>query len=170
MTNNPVYKPYFIRSLNGFKPIIFIGFFAILFVGLLNGGEGIRITLLIGAGLLLITFINSLIKNVFFLRSIEINEETKIVTLTIYRFDYPKKRIEYNINDLKFEIQEIVVVFESYYLKIMDKVDNTSVFRQACVGGWNTKLFVEIIKKLDDINGTSTDISLVKGAYKHGNS
>jgi hypothetical protein len=118
--------------------------------------------------LLLITFIDSLIKNVFFLRTIEINEETKTVTLIIYRFDNPQKRIEYKATDLKFEIQEIVVIFESYYLKIVEKGDNTRVFRQACVGGWNTKLFVEIIKKLDDINGTSTDISLVKGAYKYG--
>ncbi|MDX9783057.1 MAG: hypothetical protein RBT35_08815 [Bacteroidales bacterium] len=168
MIYNAEYKPYIIRSLNGFRPIIFIGFFAMILVGLLNGEAGIKISILIGAAFLLVVFVFSLIENRTYLKSIEIVEETKNITLIIYKYNRFQKRVEFKLSDLKIEIQETVIVYESYYLKITERESGKRVFKQASVGGWNTKLFVDVIKELDKINSTTTDVSYIKGAYKYG--
>ena len=167
MSINPVYRPYIIRSLGGVKPIIVVTIIAVLFVGLLNGRNGFNISLALGLMIFFVVIIVSMIENVIFLRSFEINEETNNITLTLIKFNHHHKTLKIDIDEVKIEIQEKVIVFESYFLRIATKNNDAQIFRQSSVGGWNTKLFIEIIKKIDEINGTTTDVSYVKGAFKY---
>jgi len=167
MNISPVYKSYIVRSLGGVKPIIIVSILAVFFVGLLNGRFGFNISLVLGGVIFLVVMIVSLIENAILLRSFEINEETNTIILTLMKFNHHYKTLKFDIDEVKIEIQERGIVYESYFLKIMIKNNDSQVLRQSSVGGWNTKLFVDIIKKVDEIKGTTTDVSYVKGAFKY---
>jgi hypothetical protein len=166
---NPTYKPYIDRifKINNPLPIV-IGIAGVLIVGIFYGIQGITISIgfcLVFIALLIIT---NAIDNRYFLNSFILNPITKTISLTIVRFNMPYINTQVDIKDVDLEICEKVVVFESYSLKISDKISSKMIINQKCVGGWTTKHFVDIIREVDKITGKKTDVSTVKGAFRYG--
>lgn len=148
---NPSKAQFLKRVLGGFKPIIVLAILLMMTVGLVYRESGLRISILISLAFIVYVFLDSFYRNVFYLKSLTINKENKKISLEINKYDRITESIKCSNDKLSIELKEVVVIYESYYLIIRDAVNNRRIIKQGSVGGWNKKLFSEIIKALEDI-------------------
>lgn len=107
----------------------------------------------------LAVLINSLYRNIYYLKQLDINEEGKTLKYLVVKFDNNYLENELKIEDLKARIVEKIGVYKTYLLKI--KHDDI-VIRQRTFGGWNTKLFIKVITNINEIQGKKTYLNYVR--------
>ena len=96
-------------------------------------------------------------KNKYFVKQISINTEESIFHVCIYRYDKFYKKINMNLSDVKIEIRGLASIGsrkETFYLCIYE--NKKRIIKQRQIGGWNTELFIEILKFVNDYNGSPT--------------
>lgn len=156
---NPEYTSYLRRTFGAFRPIIVIMLIVCLGFGLINGGLTMQICIAYCLIIFLAVLINSLYRNIYYLKQLDINEEGKTLKYLVVKFDNNYLENELKIEDLKARIVEKIGVYKTYLLEI--KHDDI-VIRQRTFGGWNTKLFIKVITNINEIQGKKTYLNYVR--------
>jgi hypothetical protein len=151
-----VNKVYIIENANFLRRLfrtIFNGYLVyiliLVFIGGVFSSAGFLFTLCVCLGVLVYIIIGFFIKTIYFLNSINIDPESKSVTISILKYNKVHFKSTFPINEIQMDLFERRLMYNSFHLII--STHEKRIIKQPSVGGWRKKKFEEIVKEFNCI-------------------
>jgi hypothetical protein len=126
---------------NGYLAYILI----LVFIGGIFSSSGFLFTLYVCLGILGYIIIGSFVKNIYFMNSINIDPESRSVTISILKYNKLHFKSTIPINEVQIDLFERKLMYNSFYLLI--STTEKRIIKQPSVGGWRKKKFEEIVNE-----------------------
>ncbi len=162
MIFQPTYKSYISRVLaqiSRLAALMTVIFIISIFIDLKSV---YYIFLLSYLPVMVMIFIRSLFLNIYYLKSLEINENQHYIKLTIYRFNKLYKEYEIKISDFNTNIIPGVLSLTPYY-KIRFFNRGVLIYQQKECSSWPIDQLIAVYKEIKRIKGQPAFIKGING-------